>query len=325
MDSDERRFSGKVYSRRNRIPLKKNVSPATSAGVTEPETKVTFPVDSDERRFSGKVYSRRNRKSSLKEGVSLATAAGETTLETKVSETLEAEQPAKVIPQADLLITDSTSGFVPEGGVELGEGSRPDRSLISRAEDRVRVRLNKSRSPVAIGEARRVFEGELDEVRGMVTRVEAKEKLQHTSGKHRGLVLKTTRPISSYRIPRFTADFALKNRCPNLAGRVDVPKHPFRPPSLASIANNGIVEREKRDRKPNRYYYSSEYLLENDKLPFEIYKKSMKKNQKEAKNKGFAAGLKQGTSGGTRSSSIHVEDVRVANNGNSDSGSSSSG
>ncbi|XP_027768009.1 uncharacterized protein LOC107002091 [Solanum pennellii] len=324
MDSDERRFSGKVYSRRNRIPLKKNASPATAAGVTAPETKVTFPVNSDERRFSGKVYSRRNRKASLKEGVSLVTTAGETTLETKVSETLEAEQPTKVIPQADLFVTDSTSGFVPEGGVELGEGSQPNRSLISRAEDRVRVRLNKSRSLVAIGEARRVFEGELDEVRGMVTRVEAKEKLQQNSGKHRGLVLKTTRPISSYRIPRFTADFELKNRCPNLAGRVDVPKHPFRPPSLASIANNVIVEREKRDRKPNRYYYSSDYLLENDKLPFEIYKKSMKKPQKEAKNKGFAAGLKEGTSGETRRS-IHVEDVREANNGNSDSGSSSSG
>ncbi|TMW90904.1 hypothetical protein EJD97_015075 [Solanum chilense] len=75
MDSDKRRFSGKVYSRRNRRSLKKDVSPATSARVTEPEIKVTFPVDSEERRFSGKVYSRKNSKT-LKKGVSLATTAG---------------------------------------------------------------------------------------------------------------------------------------------------------------------------------------------------------------------------------------------------------
>ncbi|KAH0751472.1 hypothetical protein KY290_006470 [Solanum tuberosum] len=254
MDSEERRFSGKVYSRRNRKTLKKDISPATAAGVTAPETKVsetldaeqpakvTFPMNSEERRFSGKVYSRRNRKTS---------AAGVATLETKVSETLHAEQPAKVIPQADFLITNSTSGDVPEGGVELREGSQPNRSLILRAEYRVRVRLNKSRSLVEIREARRVLEGELDDVRGMVKKIEAKEQLQHTSRKHRGLVLKSSRPISSYRYPRFTVDDVLKNRCPNFVRPIDLP-NPFHAPSLAAIASYGIVEREKRTRKPNR-------------------------------------------------------------------------
>ncbi|KAH0721980.1 hypothetical protein KY289_005024 [Solanum tuberosum] len=249
MDSEERRFSGKVYSRRNRKTLKKDISPATAAGGTAPETKVsetldaeqpakvTFPMDSEERRFSGKVYSRRNRKT---------TADGVATLETKVSKTLDVEQPAKVIPQADFLITNSTSG-----DVELREGSQPNRSLISRAEDRVRVRLNKSRSLVEIREARRVLEGELDHVRGVVKKIEAKEKLQHTSCKHRGLVLKSSRPISSYRYPRFTVDDVMKNPCPNFVRPIDLP-NPFRAPSLAAIASYGIVEREKRTRKPNR-------------------------------------------------------------------------
>ncbi|WMV48907.1 hypothetical protein MTR67_042292 [Solanum verrucosum] len=276
MDSEERRFSGKVYSRRNCKTLKKDISPATAAGVTAPETKVsetldeeqpakvTFPMNSEERRFSGKVYSRRNRKT---------TADGVATLETKVLKTLDAEQPAKVIiPQADFLITNSTSG-----DVELREGSEPNRSLISRAEDRVRVRvrLNKSRSLVEIREARRVLEGELDHVRGMVKKIEAKEKLQHTSCKHRGLVLKSSRPISSYRYPRFRVDDVMKNPCPNFVRPIDLP-NPFRAPSLAAIASYGIVEREKRSRKPNRYYNSSDYLLEKDKLPSAINNRNKK-------------------------------------------------
>ncbi|XP_049402644.1 uncharacterized protein LOC125866336 [Solanum stenotomum] len=299
MDSEERRFSGKVYSRRNRKTLKKDISLATAAGVTAPETKVTFPMDSEERRFSGKVYSRRKRKT---------TADGVATLETKVSKTLDAEQPAKVIiPQANFLITNSTSG-----DVELREGSKPNRSLISRAEDRVRVRvrLNKSRSLVEIREARRVLEGELDHVRGMVKKIEAKEKLQHTSCKHRGLVLKSSRPISSYRYPRFGVDDVMKNPCPNFVRPIDLP-NPFRAPSLAAISSYGIVEREKRSRKPNRYYNSSDYLLEKDKLPSGINNR----NKKDLKKKREMT-IEEGTSGEMRSST-HVESGREADNSSS--------
>uniref|UniRef100_M1DAL5 Bromodomain-containing protein n=1 Tax=Solanum tuberosum TaxID=4113 RepID=M1DAL5_SOLTU len=316
MDSEERRFSGKVYSRRNRKTLKKDISPATAAGVTAPETKVsetldaeqpakvTFPMNSEERRFSCKVYSRRNRKT---------TAAGVATLETKVSETLHAEQPAKVIPQADFLITNSTLGDVPEGGVELREGSQPNRSLILRAEDRVRVRLNKSRSLVEIREARRVLEGELDDVRGMVKKIEAKEKLQHTSRKHCGLVLKSSRPISSYRYPRFTVDDVLKNHFPNFVQPIDLP-NPFRAPSLAAIASYGIVEREKRTRKPNR----QGRILERGKS---ITGAADPRKKKPSNKRDMMT--KEGTSGEMRSST-HVEGGReVDNSSSSDSGSSS--
>ncbi|KAK6777111.1 hypothetical protein RDI58_023828 [Solanum bulbocastanum] len=120
----------------------------------------------------------------------------------------------------------------------------------------------------------------------MVKKMEAKEQLQHTSRKHRGLVLKSSRPISSYRYPRFTVDDVLKNRCPNFVRPIDLP-NPFRAPSLTVIASYGIVEREKRTKKPNRYYNSYDYLLGKDKLSSEINKKS-KQNKNETKNKGFA-------------------------------------
>ncbi|XP_027767990.1 uncharacterized protein LOC107002061 [Solanum pennellii] len=93
------------------------------------------------------------------------------------------------------------------------------------------------------------------------------------------------------------------------------------PEKVIDVPNDQTLEREKRSRKPNRFYNNTEYYLAKDKLPFEIYKKS--KNHKiEAKIKGFATGLKQGTSGEMRTDSTHVEGDKETDNGNSAPGSS---
>ncbi|XP_010327122.1 uncharacterized protein [Solanum lycopersicum] len=93
------------------------------------------------------------------------------------------------------------------------------------------------------------------------------------------------------------------------------------PEKVIDVPKDQTLEREKRSRKPNRFYDNSEYYLAKDKLPFEIYKKS-KNHKKEAKIKGFATGLKQGTSGEMRTDSTHVEGDKETDNGNSAPGSS---
>ncbi|KAK6781155.1 hypothetical protein RDI58_023339 [Solanum bulbocastanum] len=76
-------------------------------------------MDSEDTLFSGKVYTPGKRKT-LKKDVSIAVAAANVT---KILEILDADKPVKVVPLTDQnhLITNSASGDVLEGGVELKE------------------------------------------------------------------------------------------------------------------------------------------------------------------------------------------------------------
>ncbi|KAH0721981.1 hypothetical protein KY289_005025 [Solanum tuberosum] len=229
-------------------------------------------MDSEEerRRFSGKVYTRRI----LKKDALVAADV------TRVSETLNGEQPVKVVAKTTDL-THSTSGDVPKGGVELREVSNCS------GEEMVTIRFNESKSIAESRNVRSRLEGELDDIRRMVRRIEVKE----TSLNKRRLVLISRPPKISCRYPDVTRHMINRPPSPNyhpaVCGTIEREK---RIPKLNQHYNPpvcGIVEREKRIRKVNQYYSSSDYLLGKDKLPSEIYKTSQK-NKNETKNKGFA-------------------------------------
>ncbi|KAG5588395.1 hypothetical protein H5410_048829 [Solanum commersonii] len=96
----------------------------------------------------------------------------------KVSETLDAEHPVKVVHQNDQnhSITNSTSGDVTEGKVELGEYGE-------------------------IRNVRRRLDGELDHVRGMVKKIEVREISVYNGNNKCSLVLILHRPSISCRYP----------------------------------------------------------------------------------------------------------------------------
>ncbi|KAH0639542.1 hypothetical protein KY285_036128 [Solanum tuberosum] len=135
---------------------------------------------SEDRRFSGRVYTRRNRKTLKKDIFTTIVAANVT----RVSETLDTEQPVKVVRQNDQnhSITNSTSGDVPEGSVELRENGS---------------------CSIVVG--RRRLEGELDHVRGMVKKIEVKETSVYNGNNKRSLVLIPHRPSISCSYPQFTS------------------------------------------------------------------------------------------------------------------------
>ncbi|KAH0721979.1 hypothetical protein KY289_005023 [Solanum tuberosum] len=182
-------------------------------------------MDSEERRrFSGKVYARRNGKTPKKDA-STAMASADVT---RVSETLDGEQPVKVVPKTDHLITNS--GDVSEGGVELKEDGNCS------GEEVVRISLNESKS-AEIRNVRSRLEGELDDVRRMVKKVEVKETSLHNANNKCRLVLIPHPPKISCRYPQFTSYMINRPPSPNY--------HP---------AVCGIVESEKRIPKANQCY-----------------------------------------------------------------------
>ncbi|KAH0633412.1 hypothetical protein KY284_036198 [Solanum tuberosum] len=124
-------------------------------------------MDSKDTRFSGKVYTPRKHKT-LKKEVSTAVAASNVT---KISETLDADKPVKVVPQTDQnhFITNSTSGDVPEAGVELRENGSCSGGEV------VTISLNEWKSICEIINVRRRLEGQLHHVRRMLNKIEVKE------------------------------------------------------------------------------------------------------------------------------------------------------
>ncbi|KAH0751471.1 hypothetical protein KY290_004692 [Solanum tuberosum] len=182
-------------------------------------------MDSEERRrFSGKVYTRRIGKT-LKKDASTAMAAADVT---RVSETLDGEQLVKVVPKTDHLITNL--GDVPEGGVELKEDGNCSGEVV------VRISLNESKS-AEIRNVRSRLEGELDDVRRMVKKVEVRETSLHNANDKCRLVLIPHPPKISCRYPQFTSYMINRPPSPNY--------HP---------AVCGIVESEKRIPKANQCY-----------------------------------------------------------------------
>ncbi|CAN4087383.1 unnamed protein product [Withania somnifera] len=192
-----------------------------------------------------KVYTRRNRKKNEVFPATTATAAG------------EAAPPANKGNENDkdnLLIGNFTSGNVLPG---VGDGANGFviKPVITRIDDdRVRISLTGSRWRVEeIRELRRTLEGELDQVRSVVKKVQ----LQLTSRDSGNSLVRVNSEVGS------------------LGQQIQL--RPFRPPGLAIVVRNDgggeFVEREKRTPKANQYYKNSEFLLGKDRLPSESNKK----------------------------------------------------
>ncbi|KAJ8527718.1 hypothetical protein K7X08_015169 [Anisodus acutangulus] len=166
--------------------------------------------------------------------------------------------------------------------------------VISRVEDRVRINLTRGRSRDEIRDLRRVLEGDHDQIRSLITKLEAKE-LQlttHNTSTTNGVVNNNVGRFSaipggvvnSYRHPQYMDNNGVMNsrslvRVNSKVGSVGHPESRlFQPPRVAVVEsnNNGVAEfaeKEKRTPKANQYYTNSEFLLGKDRLPPESNKK----------------------------------------------------
>ncbi|KAH0762975.1 hypothetical protein KY290_019048 [Solanum tuberosum] len=174
-------------------------------------------MDSEETlRFYGKVCTRRNRKT-LKKDASTAIIAHVT----KDSETIDREQLVNVVPNQNHLITNL--GDVPKGAVELKEAGRCSGREV------VTIIFNESKSIAEIRNVRSGLEGELDDVRRMVKKIEVNETSLYNGYNKCRLVLIPHPPRISCRYPQFTS--YMTNR-------------PFSPNYHPAVC--GIIKREKR-------------------------------------------------------------------------------
>ncbi|KAM3382595.1 transcription factor GTE3, chloroplastic isoform X1 [Capsicum galapagoense] len=157
--------------------------------------------------------------------------------------------------------------------------------LISRVEDRIRINLTGARSRDEIIDLRSVLEGELDQIRSLVAKVEAKE-LQlttHNTSTNVGRISGfPSCAVNSYSRPEYIDNGVMNGRSlvrvNSEVGLVGLPESaPFQPPGgVVAESNNGVaefVEKEKRTPKANQYYANSEFLLGKDRLPMESNKK----------------------------------------------------
>ncbi|XVF16885.1 hypothetical protein REPUB_Repub10bG0069900 [Reevesia pubescens] len=143
------------------------------------------------------------------------------------------------------------------------------------SENRLKINFA-SRSKQEIGELRRKLESELDLVRNLVKRIEAKE------GQMSG--------FSNSRVPfNDVVDYGFKRVQPELAS-VGIPQEPVkqsRPLNQLNISvlknsqgTNENLEKEKRTPKANQFYRNSEFLLAKDKFPPSESNKKSKLNGK---------------------------------------------
>ncbi|KAK4373951.1 hypothetical protein RND71_004628 [Anisodus tanguticus] len=186
---------------------------------------------------------------------------------------------------------------VPEVGGGEDRDAEPEvtvKPVISRVEGRVRINLTGGRSRDEIRDLRRVLEGELDQIRSLVTKLEAKEHqlTTHNTSTTNGGVNNNVGRISaipggvvnSYSHPQYMDNNGVMNsrslvRVNSEVGSVGHPESRLlQPPRFAVVEsnNNGVaefVEKEKRTPKANQYYTNSEFLLGKDRLPPESNKK----------------------------------------------------
>ncbi|XP_055801144.1 transcription factor GTE4-like isoform X2 [Solanum dulcamara] len=175
------------------------------------------------------------------------------------------------------------------GHAELDATVKP---VMSRVQNRVRIDLTGATSRNEIRDIRRELKGELDQIRSLVTKLEAKElhlTTHNTSASTNGgfnnvgrITAIPSGAVNSYSQPHYI-DNGLMNRSlvrvNSEMGLVGHPgSRPFQRPRVAVVENNNgvaeFVEKEKRTPKANQYYTNSEFLLGKDRLPPESNRKT---------------------------------------------------
>ncbi|XP_044503170.1 transcription factor GTE4-like isoform X2 [Mangifera indica] len=213
-----------------------------------------------------------------------------------VDDTNLSQQP--VITRLDAVSDDSSSlnrqQVVASTTRELPLGNGGVRSSL---ENKVKINLA-SRSKQEMRQIRRKLEGELDIVRSLVKRIEAKE-VQISGGFSNSVV-----PVSDgvdNGVKRFHSEVASVGvPVPHRAISISRQSRPLNQLSISTLDNGQAlsehVEKEKRTPKANQFYRNSEFLLAKDKFPpAESNKKSKLNGKKQAGGElghGFGPGSK---------------------------------
>lgn len=231
-----------------------------------------------------------NEKSSIQEQPTQTLTVADTNLD---------QQP--VVSRLDAASDDSSSLNRQQDGVVVAATTREAPSengvvAVKSGESRVKISLGSS-TKQEMREIRKKLESELDMVRSLVKRIEAKE-VQISGGVSNSGVL----PVSD------VVDNGMKRGHSEVASvgvpvtRVGItrPSRPLNQLSISTVENSlGVsenVEKEKRTPKANQFYRNSEFLLAKDKFPpAESNKKSKLIGKKQAGNElghGFGTGSK---------------------------------
>ncbi|GFZ12408.1 global transcription factor group E4 [Actinidia rufa] len=175
---------------------------------------------------------------------------------------------------------------------ELPNRNGDSRPIIVKVDDRVRIHLAGGRSKNEIQELKRKLVSELDEVRSLAKRLEAKE-IQLTSysiagGGGGG------NSHSQYSANDGRALMRVNSEVGSVSHH---DSRLFRQLSVSVVENNygvgELVEKEKRTPKANQYYRNSEFLLGKDRLPPAESNKKLKSNggKKHGREMGYGFGL----------------------------------
>ncbi|PSR95712.1 Transcription factor like [Actinidia chinensis var. chinensis] len=182
-------------------------------------------------------------------------------------------------------------------GFELPNENGDIRPIIVKVDNRVRINLAEGRSKNEIRELKRKLVSELDEVRSLAKRLEAKG-IQLTSYSIAAAA------AGGYSHSQYSAnDGRALMRVNSEVGSVSHhDSRLFRQLSVSVVENNygvgDLVEKEKRTPKANQYYRNSEFLLGKDRLPPAESNKKLKSNggKKHGREMGYGFGLSKSIS-----------------------------
>ncbi|GMI67792.1 hypothetical protein HRI_000448400 [Hibiscus trionum] len=184
-------------------------------------------------------------------------------------------------PPADTAVSDDCSSHKKQPAVAGAMKPSP--------ENQGKINLS-SRSKQEVGELRKKLVSELDMVRNLVKRIEAKE--QEISGFGNSLV-----PLND------AVYYGLNKAQPELAS-AGISQEPVKKPRPLNLLNiysldnsrgaNENIEKEKRTPKANQFYRNSEFLLAKDKFPPAESNKKLKLNGKKQGGGEFSHGFVMG-------------------------------
>uniref|UniRef100_A0A5B6Z0P6 Putative transcription factor GTE4 n=1 Tax=Davidia involucrata TaxID=16924 RepID=A0A5B6Z0P6_DAVIN len=259
-----------------------------------------------------KVYTRKIHNKGLKNKNTAATAAASTTTDNNIittttttninnddnsnvpqpsSQTLATEeanssqQQRQTLSRLDAASDDSSSHNPPPqvsapNGREAPNENGAIKPIITKVDNRVRINLAAARSKNDIRELRRKLVTELDQVRSLAKKLEAKE-VQLTG-------YSTGDGGGGYNHSQFSGNDVINKgslvRVNSEVGSVGhLDSRPFRHLSVSVMENNhGVgefIEKEKRTPKVNQYYRNSDFLLGKERLPPPESNKKLKTNR----------------------------------------------
>ncbi|CAO2836218.1 unnamed protein product [Amaranthus hypochondriacus] len=207
----------------------------------------------------------------------------------------------KVVVSGDSSRLNRAEVFLPNGrGGDLNNRlvSRP---LVTQVDDRLTINVSAASSMEEVRDLKRKLEDELDQVRNMAKKVEAKEIeiSRYSSITGNGSLIPFDGHLQ-YPVNGGNEMVGSRMRMGSEMGLVSSNKsRPFRQLSVSVMNNNqyhgvggDIIEREKRTPKANQLYRKSEFLLGMDKLPPENNRKTRSSGSKKHGGSKFDYGFR---------------------------------